>query len=219
SPAAVSTKRSGNWSKSRAPIASSSALIRRATVGWLTSSLRAAAASRPSVASVRNTRRSAQSARMTLAPHLGSCTKTYSRASDLSTAERYRSGYVDRCKVYSVSPRSLPMHFEPRLWIFTEGVRLRILWAVFVGLVAVGFGDRRRAALGRDHTLADRWRRAARDLFRPVPAAVPDLAADAAIDLRGSGAHRSARSRGHAGLRAGGALRARALAPARGREL
>ena len=26
------------------------------------------------------------------------------------------------------------MHFEPRLWIFTAGVRLRILWAVLVGL-------------------------------------------------------------------------------------
>ena len=27
------------------------------------------------------------------------------------------------------------MHFEPRLWSFTEGVRLRILWAVLVGLI------------------------------------------------------------------------------------
>ena len=28
------------------------------------------------------------------------------------------------------------MHIEPRLWIFTRGVRLRILWAVLVGLAA-----------------------------------------------------------------------------------
>ena len=34
------------------------------------------------------------------------------------------------------------MHFEPRLWRFTEGVRLRILWAVLVGLVADGDGER-----------------------------------------------------------------------------
>ena len=27
------------------------------------------------------------------------------------------------------------MHFEPRLWSFTEGVRLRILWAVLIGLI------------------------------------------------------------------------------------
>src|SRR5205823_2734084 len=40
------------------------------------------------------------------------------------------------------------MHFEPRLWSFTEGVRLRILWAVLVGLVAVAFGVARLALLG-----------------------------------------------------------------------
>ena len=40
------------------------------------------------------------------------------------------------------------MHFEPRLWIFTEGVRLRILWAVLVGLVAVGLGVARLGLLG-----------------------------------------------------------------------
>src|SRR6266404_9152270 len=40
------------------------------------------------------------------------------------------------------------MHFEPRLWSFTEGVRLRILWAVAVGLAAVGFGVARLALLG-----------------------------------------------------------------------
>src|SRR5258708_38845131 len=40
------------------------------------------------------------------------------------------------------------MHYEPGLWMFTEGVRLRILWAVAVGLVAVGFGVARLALLG-----------------------------------------------------------------------
>jgi ABC-type transport system involved in cytochrome bd biosynthesis fused ATPase/permease subunit len=40
------------------------------------------------------------------------------------------------------------MHFEPRLWAFTEGVRLRILWAVLIGLIAVGFGVARLALLG-----------------------------------------------------------------------
>src|SRR5215813_10068256 len=40
------------------------------------------------------------------------------------------------------------MHFEPRLWIFTKGVRLRILWAVLIGLIAVGFGVARLALLG-----------------------------------------------------------------------
>jgi ABC-type multidrug transport system fused ATPase/permease subunit len=40
------------------------------------------------------------------------------------------------------------MHFEPRLWIFTAGVRLRILWTVFVGLVAVGLGVARLGLLG-----------------------------------------------------------------------
>jgi thiol reductant ABC exporter CydC subunit len=40
------------------------------------------------------------------------------------------------------------MHFEPRLWMFTEGVRLRILWAVLIGLVAVGLGIARLGLLG-----------------------------------------------------------------------
>ena len=40
------------------------------------------------------------------------------------------------------------MHFEPRLWTFTEGVRLRICWAVLVGLAAVGFGVGRLGLLG-----------------------------------------------------------------------
>src|SRR5215468_7542329 len=40
------------------------------------------------------------------------------------------------------------MHFEPRLWTFTEGVRLRIFGAVLIGLVAVGLGVGRLALLG-----------------------------------------------------------------------
>ena len=40
------------------------------------------------------------------------------------------------------------MHFEPRLWQFTEGLRLRILGTTFIGLVAVGLGIARLALLG-----------------------------------------------------------------------
>jgi ATP-binding cassette subfamily C protein CydCD len=40
------------------------------------------------------------------------------------------------------------MHFEPRLWSFTQGVRLRIAGAVLIGLGAVGFGVARLALLG-----------------------------------------------------------------------
>lgn len=40
------------------------------------------------------------------------------------------------------------MHFEPRLWKFTEGVRLRILGTVLIGLVAVGLGVARLGLLG-----------------------------------------------------------------------
>jgi len=40
------------------------------------------------------------------------------------------------------------MHFERRLWVFTRGVRLRILWAVAIGLLAVGFGVARLGLLG-----------------------------------------------------------------------
>ena len=40
------------------------------------------------------------------------------------------------------------MHFEPRLWSFTRGVRLRILWAVLIGLIAVALGVARLALLG-----------------------------------------------------------------------
>ena len=40
------------------------------------------------------------------------------------------------------------MHIEPRLWTFTQGVRLRILWAVFIGLVASALGVARLGLLG-----------------------------------------------------------------------
>jgi len=40
------------------------------------------------------------------------------------------------------------MHFEPRLWAFTEGVRWRIAYAVSVGLAAVSLGVARLALLG-----------------------------------------------------------------------
>ena len=40
------------------------------------------------------------------------------------------------------------MHFERRLWIFTDGVRLRILWATLIGLIAAAFGIARLALLG-----------------------------------------------------------------------
>jgi ABC-type multidrug transport system fused ATPase/permease subunit len=40
------------------------------------------------------------------------------------------------------------MHFEPRLWIFTRGVRLRIAWAVLVGLAATALGVARLGLLG-----------------------------------------------------------------------
>jgi len=40
------------------------------------------------------------------------------------------------------------MHFEPRLWMFTEGVRLRIVWTVVIGLVATGLGVARLGLLG-----------------------------------------------------------------------
>ena len=40
------------------------------------------------------------------------------------------------------------MHFETRLWQFTKGVRLRILYAVLIGLLATCFGIARLASLG-----------------------------------------------------------------------
>ncbi|TSD84515.1 ABC transporter ATP-binding protein [Mycobacterium sp. KBS0706] len=40
------------------------------------------------------------------------------------------------------------MHFEPRLWQFTQGVRARIAWAVAIGLISVALGVARLALLG-----------------------------------------------------------------------
>jgi len=40
------------------------------------------------------------------------------------------------------------MHFEPRLWVFTKGVRGRIAYAVIIGLIAVTLGVARLALLG-----------------------------------------------------------------------
>ncbi|HEY1386329.1 MAG TPA: ABC transporter transmembrane domain-containing protein, partial [Dongiaceae bacterium] len=40
------------------------------------------------------------------------------------------------------------MHFEPRLWTFTRGFRLRILWTVVIGLVASALGVARLGLLG-----------------------------------------------------------------------
>jgi ATP-binding cassette subfamily C protein CydCD len=40
------------------------------------------------------------------------------------------------------------MHFERRLWIFTRGVRLRIAWAVLLGLIAAALGVARLGLLG-----------------------------------------------------------------------
>ena len=40
------------------------------------------------------------------------------------------------------------MYLDSRLWTFTKGVRLRIAWAVFVGLLAVAVGIARLGLLG-----------------------------------------------------------------------
>lgn len=40
------------------------------------------------------------------------------------------------------------MHFEMRLWAYTEGVRWRIAGAVAIGLMAVALGIARLALLG-----------------------------------------------------------------------
>ena len=40
------------------------------------------------------------------------------------------------------------MHFESRLWAFTKGLRLRIVYAVIIGLAATAFGIARLASLG-----------------------------------------------------------------------
>src|SRR5262249_29492894 len=44
--------------------------------------------------------------------------------------------------------RRSTMHFEPRLWSFTAGVRSRILWAVLIGLIAMSLGVARLGLLG-----------------------------------------------------------------------
>ena len=40
------------------------------------------------------------------------------------------------------------MYFDPRLWQFTQGVRLRIAASVLIGILAAGFGIARLALLG-----------------------------------------------------------------------
>jgi ATP-binding cassette subfamily C protein CydCD len=40
------------------------------------------------------------------------------------------------------------MHFETRLWQFTKGVRLRMVYTVLIGLVAACFGIARLVLLG-----------------------------------------------------------------------
>ncbi|MEQ8332603.1 ABC transporter ATP-binding protein [Nisaea sp.] len=56
------------------------------------------------------------------------------------------------------------MHFETRLWQFTEGVRGRISWAILIGLLGVGLGVARLGLLGwligrifSGDTLEDLW--------------------------------------------------------------
>ena len=75
-------------------------------------------------------------------------------------------------------------------------------------------GRGRAPALRRAHAVADRRGRAARDLFRPVPAAVPDLPAVAGPDLRRHRLHRPAGRGGDAGVRADRPVRAGAVAQA-----
>ncbi len=79
-------------------------------------------------------------------------------------------------------------------------------------------GHGRPPALGRAHAVDDRRRRAARDLLRPVPAAVPDCAPFAIADLRRRGLHRPAGGAGDAGLRADRPVRARPVAQVRRQE-
>ena len=40
------------------------------------------------------------------------------------------------------------MYFDPKLWIFTKGVRARIAWTVAIGIVAAAVGIARLALLG-----------------------------------------------------------------------
>ena len=74
------------------------------------------------------------------------------------------------------------MHFEPRLWQFTEGLRLRIAAAVLIGLAAVGLGIARLALLG--WLIAQAF--AGRDL---ASLALPILAIAAVMVLRGLAEH------------------------------
>ena len=74
------------------------------------------------------------------------------------------------------------MHFESRLWAFTKGLRLRIAYAVIIGLAATTFGIARLALLG--------WligRIFAGDGFRDLLA--PLLAVGLVIVLRGALEH------------------------------
>jgi ABC-type multidrug transport system fused ATPase/permease subunit len=65
------------------------------------------------------------------------------------------------------------MHFEPRLWKFTEGVRLRIAGSVAVGLVSVALGVARLALLG--------WLIGQVFAGRPLAELVPSIALIAGI--------------------------------------
>jgi ATP-binding cassette subfamily B protein len=74
------------------------------------------------------------------------------------------------------------MYLEPRLWAFTRGVRLRIAWAVLVGLLAVGVGIARLALLG--------WLLARVIAHDPLASLLPLAAlAAAAILIRGALEH------------------------------
>ncbi|MFE0758775.1 ABC transporter ATP-binding protein [Inquilinus sp. NPDC058860] len=67
------------------------------------------------------------------------------------------------------------MHFEPRLWHFTQGVRLRIGWAVAIGLVSVALGVARLALLG--------WLIGQVFAGRPLAELVPSIALIAGVML------------------------------------
>jgi len=54
----------------------------------------------------------------------------------------------DRRPAASFHQRECVMHFEPRLWQFTQGVRARIAWAVAIGLISVALGVARLGLLG-----------------------------------------------------------------------
>jgi ATP-binding cassette subfamily C protein CydCD len=74
------------------------------------------------------------------------------------------------------------MHFEPRLWRFTEGLRLRILWATLIGLAAVALGMARLMLLG--------WLIAAVFAGRDIADLVPAISGIAAVMiLRGAFEH------------------------------